>query len=145
MTMTTETTLQKEGMGLVDIDLRPILFKIQCENESLDGEPIDLEAAELAYRRFLTLHLRYPGRTLVPSALIDLVWHYHILDTKKYWEDCQRIFGYFLHHDPYFGIGSEESRKKNQEAWAETQALWEKEFGEPLIGPAFPCSSKDCR
>jgi hypothetical protein len=145
MTMMTETTLQKEGMGLVDIDLRPILFKIQCENASLDGEPIDLEAAELAYRRFLTLHLRYPGRTLVPSALIDLVWHYHILDTKKYWEDCQRIFGYFLHHDPYFGIGSEESRKKNQEAWAETQALWEKEFGEPLIGPAHRCSAKDCR
>lgn len=143
--MMTETMPRKTALELVDIDLRPILFKIQCENESLDGGPIDPEAAELAYRRFLTLHLRYPDRTLVPSALIDLVWHYHILDTRKYAEDCKRIFGYFLHHDPYFGIGDEDSRMKNQQAWAETQALWEKEFGEPLIGPAHRCSAKDCR
>ncbi|WP_347245069.1 glycine-rich domain-containing protein-like [Thermogutta sp.] len=145
MAIAVETITPKAAQDLVDIDLRPILWKIQCELSTINGGPIDLEAAALAYRRFLTLHQRYPDRTLVPSALIDLVWHYHILDTRKYAEDCQRIFGYFLHHDPYFGIGDEESRRRNQEAWQETQALWEKEFGEALLGPAHPCSSKDCR
>src|SRR5882672_8892843 len=103
--MMIETTTSTLSTELVAIDLRPILFKIQCEGESLKGELIDPDVAERDYRRFLTLHLRYPDRTLVPSALLDLVWHYHILDTRKYMEDCERIFGYYLHHDPYFGIG----------------------------------------
>jgi hypothetical protein len=137
--------MEAEVADLVDLDLRPILFKIQCEGESLHGEPIEAEVAACEYRRFLTLHLRYPDRTLVPSALIDLVWHYHILDTRKYIEDCNRIFGHYLHHDPYFGIGSEESRQENLAAWDSTQALWEREFGEPLIGPSHRCSVKDCR
>jgi hypothetical protein len=130
---------------LVEIDLCPILYKIECEGETLHGEQIDPDVAERDYRRFLTLHLHYPERTLVPSALIDLVWHYHILDTRKYAEDCDRIFGYFLHHDPYFGVGGEENRRANLDAWDATLELWEEEFGEPLIGPAHRCSTKDCR
>lgn len=111
----------------------------------IDGESIDPEQAALAYRRFLTLHVRYPGRTLVPSALIDLVWHYHILDTRKYIADCERLFGEYLHHDPYFGIGGDESRRENEAAWEDTKQLWQSEFGEPMIGRAHRCSVKDCR
>ncbi len=130
---------------LVELDLQPILFKIESEGELLDGEPIDPVQAELAYRQFLTLHLRHPDRTLVPSALIDLVWHYHILDTRKYIADCDRLFGTYLHHDPYFGIGGEDNCRENEIAWEETKQLWEDEFGEPLIGRAHRCSNKDCR
>jgi hypothetical protein len=143
--MATEMTTLPLATYSVEIDLRPILFKMECEGELLHGERIDPDVAERDYRRFLTLHLRHPGRMLVPSALIDLVWHYHILDTRKYAEDCDRIFGYFLHHDPYFGIDGEESRRENLEAWEATLSLWEEEFGEPLIGPSHRCSSKDCR
>lgn len=130
---------------LVEIDLRPIFFKMQCEGETLNGEEINFDVAERTYRQFLTLHAGHPERTLVPSELIDLVWHFHILDTRKYAADCERIFGRYLHHDPYFGIGSDESYEENQRAWRETQELWEAEFGEPLLGAANPCSSKDCR
>jgi hypothetical protein len=130
---------------LIEIDMHPIIFKMQCEGEMLNGKEIDFEAAVRTYRQFLTLHAQYPERTLVPNELIDLVWHYHILDTRKYAEDCDRIFGCFLHHDPYFGIGSDESYEANQRAWSETQALWEATFGEPLLGAANPCKSTDCR
>jgi hypothetical protein len=132
-------------LPLIDIDLAPILFKIQCEGESLNGEPIDLVAAEQSYRRFLTLRKMYPERTLVPSALIDLVWHYHILDTRKYMADCQRVFGAYLHHDPYFGLGDDEDWNANQRGWAETCQLWQETFGEIIIGHPHRCSSKDCR
>src|SRR4051812_46443815 len=94
---------------LVEVDLSPIFFKMQCEGETLNGAEINFDVAERVYRQFLTLHTGYPERIHVPSELIDLIWHYHILDTHKYAEDCQRIFGRFLHHDPYFGIGSDES------------------------------------
>lgn len=130
---------------LVNIDLQPVLFKIQCEGETAAGEPINPDIAGLAYRQFLTLRQRYPERTLVPSGLIDLVWHYHILDTRKYITDCERLFGAYLHHDPYFGINGDEDWKANQDAWADTCALWEKEFGGPMIGTMHRCSSKDCR
>jgi hypothetical protein len=143
--MATETITPTTTTDLVELDLHPILFKMECEGERLHGEPIDPDVAERDYRRFLTLHRLYPEVTLVPSALIDLIWHYHILDTRKYGADCDRIFGYFLHHDPYFGTGSEESRRENMEAWEATLVLWEKEFGEPLLGPSHRCSTKDCR
>lgn len=130
--------------SITDLDLSPILFKIQCEGETLHGEPIDPATAERAYRQFLTLRLRYPEKTLVPSALIDLVWHYHILDTRKYIGDCDSLFGGYLHHDPYFGV-DDETLGANQEAWRETCKLWLLEFGEPMIGPSHRCSSKDCR
>lgn len=130
---------------LVEIDLRPIIFKMQCEGETLNGDEINFDVAERTYRQFLTLHAEHPERTLVPNELIDLVWHFHILDTRKYAEDCDRIFGYFLHHDPYFGLGSEESYEANQRAWSGTQALWEATFGETLLGVANPCKSTDCR
>jgi len=130
---------------LVEVDLSPILFKMQCEGVTLNGDPINDQDAALAYRRFLTLHLAHPERTLVPNVLIDLVWHHHILDTHKYVADCERIFGTYLHHDPYFGLGSDESFAANQAAWAETRELWEQEFGEPMTGEANPCASTDCR
>jgi len=129
---------------LVDVDLKPILFKIECEGEMIEGQAIDPKTADLAYRQFLTLRLRYPKRTLVPSALIDLVWHYHILDTRKYFSDCERLFGSYLHHDPYFGNDAE-TWSENQKGWADTCDLWEREFGAPMIGKAHRCSSKDCR
>ena len=59
--------------------------------------------AEIAYRRFLALNLLYPGETLAVNRIIDEYWHNHILDTLKYAQDCDLIFGSFLHHYPYFG------------------------------------------
>lgn len=36
----------------------------------------------------------------VPNKQIDEMWHEHILDTRKYSDDCQTVFGYYLHHTP---------------------------------------------
>ena len=130
---------------LLNIDLSPLIFKMQCEGTTLNGKEINFADATQAYVRFLTLRKANPERTLVPSELIDLVWHYHILDTRKYCDDCERLFGSYLHHDPYFGIGSDESFEANQLAWRETQELWLETFGEPMLGAANPCASTDCR
>jgi hypothetical protein len=34
------------------------------------------------------------------TELADLIWHEHMLDTKRYAQDCGRLFGRFLHHVP---------------------------------------------
>jgi hypothetical protein len=49
---------------------------------------------------FLYLMYLYPEQPIIPTREIDIVWHFHILDTRKYAFDCKILFGYFLHHRP---------------------------------------------
>ena len=95
------------------------------------------------YKKWLALHICYPDLAMAPSELIDEYWHMHILDTRKYMEDCQLLFGYYLHHYPYFGLeGDKENLNKGFEL---TRRLFKYHFGHDLIGKAHPCSSKSCR
>ena len=80
--------------------------------------------AEQGYRRFLYLIKTNPGKSLVPTEEIDEFWHLHILDTAKYAEDCEVLFGYFLHHNPNLKKGSEELTRR----FGETNSLYEKIF-----------------
>lgn len=86
------------------------------------------EFAETEYYKFLTLKKRYPKVSLVPSKLVDKFWHEHILDTKAYAEDCNNVFGRFIHHYPYFGIYGADDQKSLQSSFDETVALYEKHF-----------------
>lgn len=86
--------------------------------------------AEQEYRRFLTLKVLYPNVALVPSKMIDEVWHAHILDTRAYREDCEKVFGRFIDHYPYFGIYGEDDYQMLQAAFAETIELYERHFGD---------------
>ena len=81
-----------------DLDLQRIIWKMADPEEGKGFTPQMLARAELDYRRFLHLHILYPGMELVPTKMIDEVWHQHILDTRAYSGDCERIFGHFLHH-----------------------------------------------
>jgi hypothetical protein len=56
------------------------------------------------------LHIiqKFPDVPAVPSKLVDLVWHEHILDTQTYRHDSQRLFGKYIHHAPSFGDESDE-------------------------------------
>ena len=73
-------------------------FRRDSQNQKLSSS--DMTQIENLYRSFLWLCRQYPGNRLAPSRIIDDYWHQHILDTKKYEQDCSAIFGYFLHHAP---------------------------------------------
>lgn len=98
---------------------------------SSDAEMNEMEwdQAEQEYRRFLSLKRLYPSIALVPSKQVDTIWHAHILDTRAYRSDCEKVFGRFIDHYPYFGIYGEEDHKELKHAFAETVALYEKHFG----------------
>lgn len=85
------------------------------------------EAAEKDYLRFLKLALLERGKEISPLGDIDEMWHTHILFTKKYHQDCQRIFGQYMHHNPLIGEKDAERLKKGR---ASTRALFLKHFGE---------------
>jgi hypothetical protein len=52
------------------------------------------------YRQFLVLNYLYPRCIIVPSRVVDHVWHAALLDTFAYAETCMHLFGHFVHHFP---------------------------------------------
>lgn len=83
------------------------------------------------YKKFMYLLYKYqslPDKKLVPSVEVDEIWHHHILDTRKYEKDCMNVYGYFMHHFPYFGMRSDEDFKDLNKSFASTQELYFEEF-----------------
>jgi len=119
-----------EAVG--QIDLSPINRVLQYENPAFWTDAV-LADTEANYRRLLALYMLYPGEPIVVNKILDDYWHQHILDTRKYADDCDALFGGLLHHDPYFGIGGEVDRQRNREAFATTQQLWDDVFGRPMF------------
>jgi hypothetical protein len=92
------------------LDLEPIKYKLVMDRDGHLWWRSRADLAEVAYRKFLTLTVKFPKEKIVPLGDIDIMWHQHILDTAKYIEDCDAIFGRYLHHFPYFGLrGSEDA------------------------------------
>lgn len=103
------------------------------------------ELAEREYKRYLTLIKLNPGLEIVPSKLMDQFWHQHILDTQAYARDCQNVFGFFLHHHPYFGIYGKKDQEALGIAFLKTQRLYLELFGESMDNPsASRCQGHAC-
>lgn len=125
-------TLAEKLRRIEDLDLDPIVVKLIDADE---GEGWSLEqalCAERLYRRFLQLTVMHPEKSIVPTKVMDAVWHYHILDTRKYAHDCEHALGFFLHHFPYFGMRGEQDAKDLQNAFTSTKELFLTAFGETL-------------
>jgi hypothetical protein len=101
------------------------------------------DEVEGLYRKFLALNMRYPDRKICPSGPIDEFWHAHILDTRAYATDCERLFGSILHHFPYFGMRGPEDRADLERAFSESMDLFAVHFGiDPTAGDA---QARSCR
>jgi hypothetical protein len=114
-----------------DVDLAPINGKLRHDDPETWTDEV-LAEVEQKYRRFLVLNLLHPHTTLSVDLALDEYWHQHILDTRKYAQDCERVFGYLLHHDPYFGLDENgEEWLENVALFSATQDLYEEAFGVP--------------
>lgn len=127
--LTTQSTHQEFLDRLNQIDFGCIAFKLLHPEDGVIWSIEQVTQAIEQYRLFLILNYLYPEKIIVPSQIIDRVWHFHILDTAKYREDCQIIFGQFIDHYPYFGMKDESDRQALEGSFVETQNLWLKHFG----------------
>jgi hypothetical protein len=114
------------------LDLDPIKVKLMGTDEGHGWSREYADQMEVAYKRFLTLLVTHPETTVAPSKEIDKFWHAHILDTMKYAEDCQQVFGYFLHHFPYFGLRGADDAAQLAQAGQEMERLYQQDFGEAM-------------
>ncbi len=80
------------------LDLSPIKgYLVKHFNWSRNA--VDELGAE--YRRFLFLIGKYGPDAIVPwNRNVMAFWKVHILHTRKYFEDCQNVLGFYLHYDP---------------------------------------------
>ncbi|HEY9614437.1 glycine-rich domain-containing protein [Allocoleopsis sp.] len=91
------------------------------------------------YKTFLFVSYLYPKISLVPTQDIDYLWHCHILHTRKYRQDCETIFGYFIDHEPNSELWGEANEPILDNAFAQTEALlsqFEGCFEESVLGEA---------
>jgi hypothetical protein len=125
----TDRPVEQVVAAIGALDLEPIKFKLMDPEEGEGWSRPHVDQMELAYKRFLTLFVTHPEETLAPSKDVDKFWHGHILDTLKYAEDCEKVFGYFLHHFPYFGMRGAEDAANQARAAEATRRLYSQEFG----------------
>jgi hypothetical protein len=112
------------------LDLDPIKLKLMDPEEGQGWSREYVDRMELAYKRFLTLLATHPEETLAAGKDVDKFWHGHILDTLKYAEDCDKVFGCFLHHFPYFGMRGAEDAANLAKAGETTRRLYQQDFGQ---------------
>lgn len=145
--MTSNIRAKQVFANIKPLDLGPIRFKLQNQEEGEGWDQATCDKVESAYRMFLALCITHPEKNIVPTKLVDKMWHYHILDTKKYAEDCERYLGQFLHHFPYFGMRGEEDKTELLLCGQETKTLYLMEFGydvSKLLSETSLCGPENC-
>ncbi|MGN5478662.1 glycine-rich domain-containing protein [Cupriavidus basilensis] len=127
-----DRTVEIMWQAIDALDFSRMKAKLLHQKQHAQWTPESLESAEAGYRQFLKMAAKYPGTPAVPSEQVDAFRHAHILDTRRYASDCENIFGYVLHHDPYVGIDGPEDEARLLKMAAESDALSMREFGSPL-------------
>ena len=89
------------------------------------------DSVEAAYRIYLAMLAKYQqhAEDILLAKDVDEFWHTHILQTMKYMEDCERVFGRYLHHEPHVGEVTDADRERRAEMAERTRALYAQEFG----------------
>jgi hypothetical protein len=127
------------------LDLSNIRLKLADSEEGKGYSTEHLDLMEAEYRKFLAMQLAFPGTEIVPCELVDEMWHQHILDTQAYHEDCNAIFGSYLHHYPYFGMRGEDDAQALHDAYAATIERYRAAFGEPPAETWISTAASKCK
>lgn len=86
-----------------------------------------IDRAITRYAEFLSLAKAHPGKTLVPTLDIDLIWHAHMLSPLDYRDDCHDMFGRVLSHDDQKGASELEA------GFHATAERWHAAHGTPYV------------
>jgi hypothetical protein len=129
-TKLTNRPVEKVIAAIHALDLEPIKLRVMDPELGEGWTREYAESIERAYRNYLTMLVKHPEdlEDIVVSKEVDEFWHTHILYTMKYTEDCERVFGRYLHHNPH----SRERTPAEVEARAasieKTRSLYQREF-----------------
>lgn len=118
------------------LDLRQVVAQFV----NYQGWSVERAAAgERRYRRFFYLKAVLPEGHASPTPEVDLFWHQHIINTRQYGADCQRVGGRFMHH-MFLEPDDPAQARELSTVWVATWVCYETLFEEPYeetIGAAL--------
>ena len=121
--------------AIAALDLEPVKTKLMHVASGEGWSRTKADALDVEYRRFLYLMYAFPDEETAPTVDVDTFWHYHILDTMKYAADCEKTFGFFVHHYPHMGMEGEHDIGAQERGGDRMRELYEQTFGEAYIRP----------
>lgn len=144
--MNANELLKSVQTAVETLDLNPIKTRLMNTASGEGWSHTRTDEAEQEYRRFLCLHKMYPDVALAPYEDVDMFWHYHILDTRKYAADCALVFGYFLHHCPHALLDDVDDTQRRIASGKLLEVLYEATFGAavPAMGAGLPQATGPC-
>jgi hypothetical protein len=133
--VTESKALKNKINSIIKLDFKKQKEKFVTDIDFIGWNWENIQYAEILYKNYLFLIAKYRESEphLPPSTDIDDFWHGHILDTQRYTDDCVRIFGTMIHHNPFFGYGTTEAEKLLSASFERTQELYTYEFGAPIF------------
>src|SRR6267142_2457430 len=113
------------------LDLEPIRLRVMDPELGEGWTREYAESVERAYRNYLVMLVKHPENVedIVVSKDVDEFWHTHILHTMKYTEDCEKVFGTYLHHNPDVGGRAPAEIERKAALVEKTRRLYQQEFG----------------
>lgn len=138
-------TIDKVMELINSVDFTMIKMKLMDKEEGKGWSEQHSNDVEFLYKRFLCMINLFPEKSIVPTKEIDSFWHQHILDTRAYAEDCQIIFGKFIHHFPYLGMRGKEDEELLRDCFEETKEIYFELFGEIYCEEQTKCTKCSCR
>ena len=117
------------------LDLQSVKVRLMDPELGEGWTPGYAESIEAAYKNFLLMIVKYPqyAEELMLANDVDTFWHTHILQTRKYATDCEKMFGIYLHHSPHIGERTAADLEKRAVQAQQTLALYEQEFGDAAV------------
>jgi hypothetical protein len=113
------------------LDVEPVKVRMMdpVRGEGWTRERAD--AVEITYKNFLSMLVKHPeeAEEIAMSEDTDEFWHTHILQTRKYADDCEEMFGTYLHHSPHLEDITSEYMQKKVASVEKTRRLYAEEFG----------------
>ena len=129
-TRITDRPVDQAIAAIQALDLEPIRLRVM-DTESGEGWTREYaETIERAYRTYLTMLVKHPENVedIIVSEDVDEFWHAHILHTMKYTEDCEKVFGAYLHHNPHVGERTQADVERKAAQAEKTRRLYRDEF-----------------
>ena len=113
------------------LDLEPVKLRVMDPKLGEGWSREYAESIEHAYKNYLTMLVKYQddAEDILLAEDVDEFWHTHILQTIKYTEDCEAVFGKYLHHTPHIGEVTKEDVEKRIALAEKTRRLYQREFG----------------
>jgi hypothetical protein len=127
----TTKPVQQVIAAIQALDLEPVKLRVTDPELGEGWSSEYADGIEAAYRNYLTMLVKYPddAEDILLSKDVDEFWHTHILQTMKYADDCERVFGNFLHHNPHIGERTAANVERRVALAEKTRRLYQREFG----------------